>query len=214
MTDHARGTIDLGGRRFRHRMVSAAGIRFHLVEGGAGPMVILMAGFPQSWYAWRRVMPILADRYTVVAIDLPGQGDSDKPAGGYDTRTTGERVNALIKTLGHDRYFMAGHDIGSWVAYPYAARYESEVARLVLLDANIPGVTLRPSIQLGCEQSWRNWHFLFNTIPDLPEALLQGRERVLIEWFFQRKTANPAGTFTTADIDEKSTNRSSGRCDV
>jgi pimeloyl-ACP methyl ester carboxylesterase len=147
-------------------------------------------------------MPILADRYTVVAIDLPGQGDSDKPAGGYDTRTTGERVNALIKTLGHDRYFMAGHDIGSWVAYPYAARYESEVARLVLLDANIPGVTLRPSIQLSFEQSWRTWHFLFNTIPDLPEALLQGRERVLIEWFFQRKTANPAGTFTTADIDE------------
>jgi pimeloyl-ACP methyl ester carboxylesterase len=183
-------------------MIPAAGIRLHLVEGGAGPLVILMAGFPQSWYAWRRVMPLLADRYTVVAIDLPGQGDSDKPAGGYDTRTAGERVNALIKTLGHDHYFMAGHDIGSWVAYPYAARYESEVARLVLLDANIPGVTLRPIIQLGFEQNWRTWHFLFNTIPDLPEALLQGRERVLIEWFFQRKTANPAGTFTTADIDE------------
>ncbi len=147
-------------------------------------------------------MPILSARYTVIAIDLPGQGHSDKPTEGYDTRTIGERVNALIKTLGHNRYFMAGHDIGSWVAYPYAARYRNEVARLVLLDANIPGVTLRPSIQLGFEQNWRTWHFLFNTIPDLPEALLQGRERVLIEWFFQRKTANPAGTFTTADIDE------------
>jgi pimeloyl-ACP methyl ester carboxylesterase len=202
MTDHVHGVIDLDGTRFTHRMISAADIRFHFVEGGVGPTVILLAGFPQSWYAWRRVMPILAPRYSVIAIDLPGQGDSDKPSGGYDTRTTGERINALIKTLGHNRYFMAGHDIGSWVAYPYAARYPDELARLVLLDANIPGVTLRSTIQLGFEQNWRTWHFLFNTIPDLPEALLQGRERVLIEWFFQRKTANPARTFSTADIDE------------
>lgn len=202
MTDHVSEIIELDGTRFRHRMISAADLRFHFVEGGVGPTVILLAGFPQSWYAWRRVMPILAPRYSVVAVDLPGQGDSDKPSGGYDTRTTGERINALIKTLGHNRYFMAAHDIGSWIAYPYAARYPDELARLVLLDANIPGVTLRSTIQLGFEQNWRTWHFLFNTIPDLPEALLQGHERVLIEWFFQRKTANPAGTFSTADIDE------------
>ena len=202
MTEHVSEIIELDGIRFRHRMVSAADLRFHFVEGGVGPTVILLAGFPQSWYAWRRVMPILAPRYSVVAVDLPGQGDSDKPSGGYDTRTTGERIRTLIKTLGHNRYFMAGHDIGSWIAYPYAARYPDELARLVLLDANIPGVTLRSTIQLGFEQNWRTWHFLFNTIPDLPEALLQGRERVLIEWFFQRKTANPAGTFSTADIDE------------
>lgn len=202
MTDHVSEIIELDGTRFRHRMISAADLRFHFVEGGVGPTVFLLAGFPQSWYAWRRVMPILAPRYSVVAVDLPGQGDSDKPSGGYDTRTTGERIHTLIKTLGHNRYFMAGHDIGSWIAYPYAARYPDELARLVLLDANIPGVTLRSTIQLGYEQNWRTWHFLFNTVPDLPEALLQGRERVLIEWFFQRKTANPAGTFSTADIDE------------
>jgi pimeloyl-ACP methyl ester carboxylesterase len=202
MTEHVSEIIELDGTRFRHRMISASDVRFHFVEGGVGPTVILLAGFPQSWYAWRRVMPILAPRFNVVAIDLPGQGDSDKPSGGYDTRTTGERIHALIKTLGHNRYFMAGHDIGSWIAYPYAARYPDELTRLVLLDANIPGVTLRSTIQLGFEQNWRTWHFLFNTIPDLPEALLQGRERVLIEWFFQRKTANPAGTFSTADIDE------------
>jgi pimeloyl-ACP methyl ester carboxylesterase len=162
-----------------------AASRFHIVEGGSGPPVILMAGFPQSWYAWRRVMPILAQSHTVIAIDLPGQGDSDRPADGYDTRTTGERINALIKVLGYDRCFMAGHDIGSWVAYPYAARYPEQLRRVVLLDANIPGVTLPKSIQLGFESNWRNWHFLFNTIPDLPEALLQGRKRILIQWFFQ-----------------------------
>jgi pimeloyl-ACP methyl ester carboxylesterase len=183
-------------------MVSAADMRFHIVEGGNGVPVILLAGYPQSWYAWRRVMPLLADHYTVIAVDLPGQGDSDKPGDGYDTQTAGRRINALIKTLGYNSYFMAGHDIGSWIAYPYAATYPDEVIRLVLLDANIPGVTLRPLIELGFEQNWRTWHFLFNTIPDLPEALLQGRERILIEWFFQKKTANPAGVFSTADIDE------------
>ncbi len=183
-------------------MVTAADMRFHIVEGGNGVPVILMAGYPQSWYAWRRVMPLLADHYTVIAVDLPGQGDSDKPSDGYDTRTAGQRINSLIKILGHNRYFMAGHDIGSWIGYPYAAVYPNEVIRLVLLDANIPGVTLRPTFELGFEQNWRTWHFLFNTIPDLPEALLQGRERILIEWFFYRKTANPAGVFSTEDIDE------------
>ncbi len=202
MTHNPQGAIELGGRKFNHRMVTAADIRFHLVEGGSGAPVILMAGYPQSWYAWRRVMPLLADHYKVIAVDLPGQGDSDKATDGYDTRTTGERINALIATLGYNRYFLAGHDIGSWIAYPYAARYPNEVIRLVLLDANIPGVTLRSTIELGFEQNWRAWHFLFNTVPDLPEALLQGRERILIEWFFHRKTANPAGVFSAADIDE------------
>lgn len=194
--------IQLGGRSFHHRMVPAAGLRFHVVEGGSGDPVLLIAGFPQSWYAWRRVMPLLAEHHKVIAIDLPGQGDSDKPVGGYDTRTTGDRIHALIKVLGNERYFLAGHDIGAWIAYPYVARYAEEVRRVVLLDANIPGVTLRPTLQIGFEQNWRSWHFLFNTVPDLPEALIAGRERILIEWFFQRKTANPAGTFSQEDIDE------------
>lgn len=191
----------LGGLPFEHRMVAAAGLRFHLVEGGTGDPVVLIAGFPQSWYAWRRVMPLLARHHRVIAIDLPGQGDSDKPVDGYDTRTTGERIHALLKVLGHDRYFIGAHDIGAWVAYPYAARHGDEVRRLVLLDANIPGVTLRPTVDVGPD-NWKNWHFFFHPVPDLPEALLAGRERLYIEWFFHRKTANPAATFSVADIDE------------
>jgi pimeloyl-ACP methyl ester carboxylesterase len=191
----------LAGMPFCHRQVQAAGLRFHLLEGGSGPVVILLAGFPQSWYAWRRVMPILGEHFTVIAIDLPGQGDSEKPLDGYDTRTTGKRLNSLLHVLGHTRYVLIGHDIGSWVAYPYAYEYPSELRGVVLLDGNIPGVTLHPTLTLGPD-NWRNWHFLFNPIPDLPEALLQGRERILIEWFFSRKTANPAATFTREDIDE------------
>jgi pimeloyl-ACP methyl ester carboxylesterase len=195
------GTLMLSGQPFQHRMVTAAGLRFHLVQGGQGPALVLLAGFPQSWYAWRRAMPLLAREHTVIAIDLPGQGDSDKPAGGYDTRSAGERLHALMGVLGHPHYALAGHDIGAWIAYPYAARYPQEVRRLVLLDANIPGVTLKPAITLGPD-NWKSWHFLFNSVPDLPEALLQGRERVLIEWFFSHKTANRPAVFTQADIDE------------
>ncbi|WP_163460273.1 alpha/beta fold hydrolase, partial [Escherichia coli] len=82
---------------------------------------------------------------------------------------TGERIHALLQTLGHDSYFIGAHDIGAWVAYPYVARYADEVRRLVLLDANIPGVTLRPTVEVGPD-NWKSWHFFFHPVPDLPEA--------------------------------------------
>ena len=195
------GNIELGGKVFRHDMVDANGVRFHTVSGGKGTPIILMAGFPQSWYAWRRVMPILADHYQIVAIDLPGQGDSAKPIDGYDTESTGGRVHDLVSTLGLGHYHIAAHDIGAWVAYPYVARFANEVGKLIMLDANVPGVTLKSTIEIGSE-NWKSWHFLFHPVPDLPEILIYGRERQYIEWFFQRKSFNPAGTFSTTDIDE------------
>ncbi|CAN5600719.1 alpha/beta fold hydrolase [soil metagenome] len=188
-------------RNSQHRSVKADGIRFHVVIDGDGPTIVLVAGFPQSSYAWRRVMPLLAENHRVIAVDLPGQGDSDKPSDGYDTARTSERLRALLSTLGERRYVLVGHDIGAWVGYPYAHRFPDELRGLVLLDGNIPGVTLQPTLTLGPD-NWRNWHFLFNPIPDLPEALFAGRERVLIEWFFKNKSANFRGTFTAADIDE------------
>jgi pimeloyl-ACP methyl ester carboxylesterase len=184
-----------------HRMVQAGDLRFHVVTAGSGPPVVLVAGFPQSCYAWRRVMPLLAEHHTVVAVDLPGQGDSDKPASGYDTLTTARRLRELITALSLKRYVLVGHDIGSWVGYAYAHEFQREMRGLVLLDGNIPGVTLQSTLTLGPD-NWRNWHFLFNPIPDLPEALLEGRERILIEWFFNRKTADWISTFRKADIDE------------
>lgn len=191
----------LGTRRFRHRYVQADDVRLHLVDGGAGPAVIFLAGFPQSWYAWRRVLPLMADSHRVIAVDLPGQGDSETPLDGFDTARAGERIAALARVLGLQRYALVGHDIGAWIAYPYATRHADVLDKVVLIDANIPGVTLPASITLGPD-NWRSWHFLFNSVPDLPEALLHGRERVLIEWFFRRKTANRAAVFSEADIDE------------
>ena len=184
-----------------HFFAEAAGIRFHYVIRGKGPTIVLIAGFPQSLYAWRRVIPILATKYKVIAIDLPGQGDSDKPDFGYDTQTTAERIYALLEKLGETNCVFVGHDIGSWVGFPFAHAYKHVLRGLVLIDGNIPGITLQPTITLGPD-NWRNWHFLFNPIADLPESLLQGRERILIEWFFTRKAANFLTTFSKTDIDE------------
>ncbi len=200
MTGANRNIVELGGKAFEHDMVDADGIRFHTVSGGTGYPLLLIAGFPQTWYAWRRMMPLLADKYRVIAIDLPGQGESDKPIDGYDTRTTGDRIHALMRALGHSKYSILAHDIGAWIAYPYVAKHPAEVDRLVLLDANIPGVTLSNTITVGPD-NWKAWHFLFHPVADLPETLLTGREREYIEWFFQRKTYNPAGTFSQADIE-------------
>jgi pimeloyl-ACP methyl ester carboxylesterase len=184
-----------------HRMVTSQGLRYHLVASGQGPVVVLVAGFPQTCYAWRRVAPLLADAFTVLAVDLPGQGDSDKPLDGYDTRTTARRLHGLLETLGYERYFYAGHDVGAWVGFALAHEFPGALRGVALLDANIPGVTLAPAITLGPD-NWRSFHFLFNAVPDLPEALLAGRERVLIEWFLQGKTASVRQTFSPADIDE------------
>ncbi len=194
--------VDAGGMTFEHRMVAIPGMRLHCVLGGSGPVIVLVAGFPQSCYAWRLVMPLLAPQFRVIAVDLPGQGDSDKPSNGYDTQTAAHRVNALLKVLGVGQHVYVGHDIGAWVGYPYAHAFEAELNGIVFLDGNIPGITLQPTLRIAEPDYWRSWHFLFNMIEDLPEALFAGRERVLIEWFFHRKTAVSASTFSRADVDE------------
>jgi pimeloyl-ACP methyl ester carboxylesterase len=186
-----------------HAFETIDGLRLHYVTAGpedAEPLVLL-AGYPESWFAWRKVMPLLAGRYRVVAIDLPGQGDSDKPLDGYDTGTVARRVHDLVGRLGLTRYNLAAHDIGAWVGLPYALMYSNEVSRLALLDAGIPGVTLPDMLPIAPDHAWRTWHFAFHTVPDLPEALIAGRERVYLDWFLRRKTASPL-SFSDADLDE------------
>jgi len=193
--------LDHGGR---HRMVNdAEGQRWHIVEAGdpRNTTVVLVAGFPQSAYAWRRVIPLLAGQFHVVAVDLPGQGYSPAPSGGFDTKTTSRRLHSLLSEIGVTKHVYVGHDVGAWVGFAHAYLHHEHLLGVALLDANIAGVTLPSSIELGPD-NWRNWHFLFNAIQDLPEALLTGRERVLIEWFFAGKTANWKETFSVQDIDE------------
>ncbi|ALM83534.1 alpha/beta fold hydrolase [Bordetella sp. N] len=179
---------------FSHQFGRANGLRFHYVAGGREdrPALVLLAGFPESWFAWRHVMERLADRYRIVAVDLPGQGDSDKPLSGYDTQTVARRLHDFIGSLGLGRYYLAAHDVGAWVAFPYAMMFDDEIRALTLMDAGIPGVSLPDMLPSSSEKSWKTWHFSFHAVADLPEALLQGRERIYLEWFFREKTANPS----------------------
>lgn len=188
---------------FDHRFETVNGTRLHYVTGGnaAGDTVVLLAGYPQSGYAWRKVMPMLAARYRVIVPDLPGQGDPDRPLDGYDTQSLAASLRALLDALGVDRHHLAAHDVGAWVAFPYAAMFDERVPRLALLDAGIPGVTLPDALPVAPERAWRTWHFAFHAVADLPELLIEGKERAYLDWFLRRKTANPQ-TFTEADIDE------------
>lgn len=188
---------------FAHHYATVDGVRLHYVSGGhpQGDVLLLLAGFPQSWYAWHQVMAQLADRYFIIAPDLPGQGDSDKPQAGYDTEALAEKVHRLMQQLGHPRYYLAAHDVGAWVAWPHAMRYSQQVIKLALLDAGIPGITLPEALPATPDKAWKTWHFAFHLLPDLPEALISGREEIYLEWFLRRKTASPM-VFSDADMAE------------
>ncbi|MFI5703578.1 alpha/beta fold hydrolase [Streptomyces xanthochromogenes] len=191
---------DLDG--FTHRWVDADGIRLHAVDGGrpAGPAVVLLAGFPQTWWAWRKVMPRLADRFRVIAIDLPGQGHSERPEHGYDTHTVAAHVHAAVEALGVSTYWLAAHDIGAWVAFSLALNHGSRLRGVALLDAGIPGITLPEAIPTDPARAWKTWHFAFHVVPDLPETLLLGRERDYVGWFLKTKALSPHA-FDDADLD-------------
>ena len=185
---------------FDHHFAEVDGKRLHYVHAGQGDPVVLLAGFPQSWYAWRKVIPALAEHYTVIAMDLPGQGDSDKPVGGYDTQSLAEAVHGLTQKLGYQKFFLGAHDVGAWVAYPLSVAYSEIVRRLVILEAFVPGATMPDLIPVS-PSNWKSWHFAFHAIPDLPETLITGREREYVTWFLRRKSATPS-VFTEEDIDE------------
>lgn len=191
---------DLAG--FTHRWVDADGIRLHAVQGGqsAGPTVVLLAGFPETWWAWRKVMPGLAERFHVIAIDLPGQGHSDRPQGSYDTRTVASHVQAALTALNVPKYWLVAHDIGAWVAFSLALTHEERLHGVALLDAGIPGITLPDSIPTDPDRAWKTWHFAFHLVPELPETLLSGRERDYVDWFLKAKSLAP-DTFDGAEID-------------
>ncbi|MFF8682663.1 alpha/beta fold hydrolase [Streptomyces sp. NPDC015237] len=191
---------DLDG--FTHRWVDADGVRLHAVEGGrpTGPAVVLLAGFPQTWQAWQKVMPRLADRFRVIAIDLPGQGHSERPERGYDTHTVAAHVHAAARALGVSSYWLAAHDVGAWVAFSLALNHESRLRGVALLDAGIPGITLPEAIPTDPARAWKTWHFAFHLVPDLPETLLAGRERDYVGWFLRTKTVSP-DTFDDTDVD-------------
>ncbi len=190
---------------FHHGSVTVKGVRLHYVEGGAGTPVLLVPGWPESWYAWRHVMPALAaSGKRVIAIDPPGTGDSDHPETGYDLKTIAEDLHAAAEALRLTQdgsVDVVGHDVGSWMSYAYAASYPGDVRRLVLLDAAIPGLSQLPPGVPDEATNLKLWHFYFNRLDDLPDILVQGHERAYLSWIFDHKMTK-TWTMAPADLDE------------
>ncbi len=189
---------------FSHHTASVNGIQMHYVIGGHGDPVVLLHGWPETWYEWRHVMPALAKNYTVIAPDLRGLGDSSKPLTGYDGKTLAEDIHQLVTQLGFKTIFLVGHDIGSFVVYPYAAEHPSEVKRLVIMEVPPPDF-FPPGVV--------PWWFPFHQTPDVPEALVQGKEMTYLSWFYQNLAYNPAA-ITQADINEYVSHYSASRWDA
>jgi pimeloyl-ACP methyl ester carboxylesterase len=173
---------------FSHNTASVNGIQLHYVIGGQGDPVVLIHGWPETWYAWHKVMPALAKNYTVIAPDLRGLGDSSKPLTGYDGKTLAEDIHQLVTQLGFKTIFLVGHDIGSFVVYPYAAAHPTEVRRLVVMEIPPPGFFPPPQVNGGPPL----WWILFHQTPDVPEALVEGKEKEYLSWFYQNLAYNPA----------------------
>ena len=155
--------------------------------------MLLLHGYAQTSHMWLPLIPELAKTHTVIAPDLRGFGDSAKPDGGYDKKTMAQDVHALATTLGYKRVGIAGHDIGLMVAYAYAAQFPSEVERIALMDAFLPGVGDWTSVWLLRDL----WHFHF--YGKTPLALVDGRERIYFEHFWNDFAADPARSVSEQD---------------
>jgi pimeloyl-ACP methyl ester carboxylesterase/quercetin dioxygenase-like cupin family protein len=169
------------------------GLKLQYLTAGHGPAVILLHGYAETSRMWRPLIPKLAARFTVIAPDLPGIGGSDIPSDGLDMTRAAGRMHALVKGLGIEKAQVVGHDIGLMVAYAYAAQFPSEVEKLVLMDAFLPGVE-------GWEPIYNDptiWHFRFNG--PTPEALVAGRERTYFEHFWNDMAADKTHSIPEAD---------------
>src|SRR6185369_8248879 len=153
-------------------------VQLHYLTAGHGPAVILLHGFAETSRMWQPLIPLLAEKFTVIAPDLPGIGDSSIPLDKIDMITSANRVHALVHSLGIEKARVVGHDIGLMVAYAYATQFPAETEKLVVMDAFLPGVP-------GWEAIYNDpnvWHFRFHS--EYPEALVKGRELIYFEYFW------------------------------
>jgi len=175
------------------RTAQINGVKLHYMTAGHGTPLILLHGYAETSLMWKPIIPVLAERFTVIAPDLPGIGDSDIPTDGLDMKSAAVRIHDLAKSLAVQKAHVVGHDIGLMVAYAYAAQFPTEVTKLVLMDAFLPGVA-------GWEAVYNNpsiWHFRFNG--PTPEALVQGRERTYFDYFWNDFAADRTHSIPKAD---------------
>ena len=169
-----------------HHRIEVNGIRLHYTRAGSGEPLVLLHGFPMTSYCWRKIIPPLAERFTVIAPDLRGCGDSDRPTSGYDKRTVAEDIHQLVRSLDLGPVNVVSHDVGMMVAYAYASRYSAEVRRLALMEAALAGYGLENLYDAS--KTPRMFHLpLFEAPNGLAEALIAGRERLFVSHMMRQQ---------------------------
>lgn len=167
-----------------HHFADLSQVRLHYVTAGTGEPVVLLHGWPQTWFMWRDVIPLLAPQFALIAPDMRGLGDSSRPAGGYDKQTVARDIAELMTRLGHDRFRIVAHDWGGPVAFALAAQFPDRVTAMAIFDAPVLG-------DGGPIEHHGRWHFGFHALPGLPEALTDGREDLYLRFFYRFGGASP-----------------------
>ncbi|GAB3711809.1 alpha/beta hydrolase [Amycolatopsis oliviviridis] len=191
---------------FRHEFADVDGVKMHYVTGGKGAPLVLLHGWPQTWYGWHRVMPALAEHFTVYALDLPGLGDSTGSPPSYDKATLARYVHGLVAgKLGLRDARIAGHDLGAAVAFQYAAQFPGDLTKLAYLDLPLPGPALDAT-------AYRNlsWHIAFHSQKTVPEAVVGDDVREYLSLFYPQVAHSGTAfggpgapsPFDDAEIDE------------
>lgn len=166
-------------------------VTLHARIAGAGPPIVLLHGWMGTSYHWRKVMPLLADRFQVVAVDVRGYGESDKPPVGYDGETIAEDIRQLAAALGLERPVVVGHDMGALPALLLTARHRDLVRGLVYVDEPLPGYNLDRFTAFSRDNPFVYWWFAFNAQPNLPAMMWSGREAELVDYFLTAMSADP-----------------------
>ncbi len=175
------------------RSESVDGVQLHYLTAGKGPAVLLLHGYAETSRMWRPIIPLLAEKFTVIAPDLPGIGDSSIPQGKLDMITAAKQIHELVRSMKIEKARVVGHDIGLMVAYAYAAQFPAETEKLAVMDAFLPGVP-------GWEAIYNApnvWHFRFNG--EYPAKLVKGRERTYFEYFWNVLAADKTRSLPEAD---------------
>jgi pimeloyl-ACP methyl ester carboxylesterase len=193
-------TLDADPSEFEHHVHQVGDIRFHSVEVGSGPVVLMLAGWPQTWFAWRHVLPLLRNDHRAIALELKGQGettlalDSD-----FSIEAVAGEVEAFVQERQIESFTLVGHDVGAWVAYAYSILYPERLTSTLLLDAALIGLAPTEAYMPRCGS--RTWQFHFHAMDDMPELLTAGREADYLGWYFRTKSAVP-GSMTPEAVQE------------
>jgi pimeloyl-ACP methyl ester carboxylesterase len=195
------GQAQLAGVPIAHGTADVNGVKIHFVKAGKGPAVILLHGYPETWYDWRRIIPLLADSFTLIAPDMRGLGESTRPTDGdYTKKAVAEDVYQLVLKQGLRQVYVVGQDMGGPVAIALAASHPDLVKKVAFIESGIPGYGLESAMDTAHGGSW---HFGFFATPKIPEMLTAGRERdFFTAWAFRGEFVRHKDVFTDAVIDQ------------